>query len=162
MKIYHGSTEIIEKPLILESQRLLDFGKGYYTTTNSDQAEKWAVIKRNRIGNEAKSIVSEYEFDEKLLFSERYRVKIFEEADEEWLDFVVINRRVHKNHPFDLVKGAVANDTLYRTLSLFETGILTKNETISRLKVHELFDQISFHNNDLLKELKFIRYYDIL
>ncbi|MEI6754022.1 MAG: DUF3990 domain-containing protein [Paludibacter sp.] len=126
MKIYHGSTEIIEKPLILESQRLLDFGKGYYTTTNSDQAEKWAVIKRNRIGNEAKSIVSEYEFDDKLLLSERYRVKIFEEADEEWLDFVVNNRRVHKNHPFDLVKGAVANDTLYRTLSLFETGILTK------------------------------------
>jgi hypothetical protein len=48
MKLYHGSTIIIEKPIILDSQRLLDFGKGFYTTTNKEQAERWALIKAKR------------------------------------------------------------------------------------------------------------------
>jgi len=49
MKVYHGSTEIVEYPLILDTQRLLDFGKGFYTTTNQEQAEKWALIKQKRV-----------------------------------------------------------------------------------------------------------------
>ena len=48
MKIFHGGVEIIKKPLILENQRLLDFGKGFYTTTNKIQAEKWALIKQTK------------------------------------------------------------------------------------------------------------------
>ena len=36
MKIYHGSDVIIKKPEILQSNRLLDFGIGFYTTNNRD------------------------------------------------------------------------------------------------------------------------------
>ncbi len=50
MKLYHGSIEIVEAPVIFEKQRLLDFGKGFYTTTNRKQAERWAIIKQNREG----------------------------------------------------------------------------------------------------------------
>lgn len=32
MELYHGSIERIEQPEILEKQRLLDFGKGFYVT----------------------------------------------------------------------------------------------------------------------------------
>lgn len=38
MKIYHGSLEVIERPLILQPNRLLDYGKGFYTTTSERQA----------------------------------------------------------------------------------------------------------------------------
>ncbi|MEI8271599.1 MAG: DUF3990 domain-containing protein [Paludibacter sp.] len=161
MRIYHGSTEVIQHPTILDSQRLLDFGKGFYTTTNLEQARKWALIKQRRIGNDAKSFVTEYEFDDNLLQSEQYKVKVFNFADEHWLDFVVNNRKMNDAHSFDIVMGAVANDTLYKTLSLFETGILTKQETISRLKVHTLYDQISFHNIELMNEIKFIHFLEI-
>lgn len=61
MKLYHGSTEIIKQPLVLESQRFLDFGRGFYTTTNSEQAESWALIKRKRIVGAFKSVVTVYE-----------------------------------------------------------------------------------------------------
>ncbi len=161
MKIYHGSTEAIHLPTILDTQRLLDFGKGFYTTTNFEQAKKWAVIKRNRLGVNVKAIVSVYDFDEKIIQSSTYKVKVFSNADEDWLDFIVANRRSNNPHPYDIVMGAVANDTLYQTLTLFETGILTKQETIVRLKVHTLFDQISFHTLELINELKYQHSIDI-
>ena len=153
MKLYHGSTHIVENPIILDVQRMLDFGKGFYTTTSQEQAEKWALIKQKREDNNSKAIVNIYEIDRQLLANNNYNIKIFNQANEEWLDFIVGNRSNNSNHAFDIVKGAVANDTLYRTLSLYESGILTKLETITRLKIHVLFDQISFHNQKVLKEL---------
>ena len=46
MKLYHGSTYFVESPEVLETQRMLDFGKGFYTNTSKEQAEKWALIKQ--------------------------------------------------------------------------------------------------------------------
>ena len=40
MIIYHGSTITVDKPEILPSQRMLDFGQGFYTTTNEEQAKR--------------------------------------------------------------------------------------------------------------------------
>ena len=88
-------------------------------------------------------------------------LKEFDKADENWLDFVVKNRNEVYIHGYDLVKGPVANDTLYQTLSLYETGILTKPETIARLKVHPLFNQLSFHSNQAIKHLQFEKTYKI-
>ena len=48
MILFHGGIEIVKSPLILDSQRFLDFGKGFYTTTNREQSENWAVIKQKR------------------------------------------------------------------------------------------------------------------
>jgi len=42
MIIYHGSDVPIEYPEILDSARYLDFGIGFYTTSNRKQAERWA------------------------------------------------------------------------------------------------------------------------
>ncbi len=42
MTLYHGSLEKVEKPAILEPNRTMDYGKGFYTTTSKDQADKWA------------------------------------------------------------------------------------------------------------------------
>lgn len=48
MLLYHGSTEIIEFPKLIKSDRFLDFGNGFYTTTNLEQAIRWASIKKRR------------------------------------------------------------------------------------------------------------------
>lgn len=161
MKLYHGSTAIVELPRILETQRLLDFGKGFYTTTNRNQAERWAIIKQKRLGETAKSFVTTYEFNDLLLTSQSLNVMSFNQASEEWLDFVVHNRNEDVNHGYDVVIGPVANDTLYQTFTLYEAGILTKPETIARLKVHPLFDQVSFHSHKALGHLKIIDAYPV-
>lgn len=159
MNLYHGGLNIVEFPVIKDSQRLLDFGKGFYTTRNREQAEKWAMIKQNREYKKTKPIVTMYKIDEDILKNESFNVKIFPKADEQWLDFIFSNRMGLNVHQYDIVVGAVANDTLYSTLLLYETGVLSKIETIRRLKTHKLFDQISFHNQLVLKQLQFSESY---
>lgn len=48
MKLYHGSTVIVKSPNIQRGRKATDFGKGFYTTTNFEQAKKWAILKQNR------------------------------------------------------------------------------------------------------------------
>lgn len=162
MKIFHGSTIIVENPKLMEKQRFLDFGKGFYTTTNQNQAERWALIKQKRSQNEAKAIVSIYQLPQNIYSNQLLNIQEFTKADEQWLDFVFQNRKGTDEHNFDIVIGPVANDTLYATLTLYEVGILSKSETIQRLKVHKLFDQISFHTEKAIAQLTFFESYEVL
>ena len=159
MYLYHGGLNVVDFPLLLDSQRFLDFGKGFYTTRNQEQAEKWATIKQNRENKKQQATITVYKMDDDILKSESINVKIFTKTDENWLDFIFSNRMGLLAHHFDIVVGAVANDTLYSTLLLYETGVLSKIETIRRLKTHKLYDQISFHNQTVLKKLQFFESY---
>jgi len=158
MKLFHGSSEVVEIPQILEVQRLLDFGKGFYTTTNQNQAERWAKIKQKRTSN-SKAFVSVFHLANHFFVQKDINTKEFLKADEEWLDFVFENRKGNSTHSFDIIIGTIANDTLYATIALYESGILNKPETKQRLKVHKLFDQISFNTEKVLKQLTFFESY---
>ena len=49
MYLYHGSNMVVENPKLIEQNRFLDFGYGFYTTTNKTQAESFAkkvVVRR--------------------------------------------------------------------------------------------------------------------
>ena len=77
------------------------------------------------------------------------------------LDVVFAKRNGSYNgEHYDIVFGPVANDTIYRTFIAYEEGILTKDETIARLKVKKLFDQMTFTTEPALKELKYIGQFD--
>lgn len=60
MIVYHGSTEIVEKPDVKHSCRRLDFGIGFYVTTVREQAERWARRKAD-IRGEKSAIVNIYQ-----------------------------------------------------------------------------------------------------
>lgn len=153
MLLYHGSITVVKKPLLNITNRKTDFGIGFYTTTSENQANSWANIKKIRYGVKT-GYINVYEFDE-VQFP-RLNVMTFVGATNEWLDFVFTNRHIDGlNHSYDIVRGPVANDTLYQTLALFEGGILDKNETIARLKTYKLVDQISFHTEKGLESLIF-------
>lgn len=161
MQLYHGSILKVEQPIILEKQRLLDFGKGFYVTGSKEQAERWASIKQKRLTGKAKAIVNVYHASDNLLNDSRFKIKIFNTADEDWLDFILFNRNNDLPHGFDIVFGPVANDTLYQTLTLLEAGIFTKSETIARLKAHRLFDQYSFNTSAAMACLYFANSYEM-
>lgn len=61
MLLYHGSNVEISNPQILDSDRRLDFGKGFYLTSNFGQAKRWAelTVKRRETG---KATVSVFDF----------------------------------------------------------------------------------------------------
>ena len=162
MRLYHGSTMTVRKPTVARSRANTDFGKGFYTTTSPEQAEKWARIKKNREGTEEsiRAVVSVFEIDDSILNDSQYKTRHFDGATKEWLDFVVANRR-GASHDFDMIMGPVANDRLYATISLYENGTLNANAAIEQLKTYTLFDQLSFHNQSVCQLLTFIESYEI-
>ena len=92
IRLYHGSTVTVRKPSLRPGRSNADFGKGFYTTSNYEQAVRWAHIKQER--EEAqRAIVSVYEFDESLLESPDLNIRLFRGADEPWLYFVTDCRK---------------------------------------------------------------------
>jgi len=156
MILYHGSNVIVDKPRLVRQNRTLDFGYGFYTTTNRDQAVNFArkVTERREEGSPQVSI---YEVEEVESLKDKLKILIFKRADESWLDFVFANRNgEYYGEQYDMVFGPVANDTIYRTFIAYEEGILTKEETIARLKVKKLYNQMTFCTEDALAQLRYI------
>jgi len=158
MILFHGSTQIVERPNLKYCRKNTDFGRGFYTTTSKEQAEQWCNILQKRIEN-SKKVVSIFEFDETLLKDNSFAVRDFNGISEEWLDFIFANRNGYKTKFFDIVLVPVANDSLYATLQIFEQGIITKSQAIERLKTHTLVDQISFHSPKALEMLNFVKHH---
>lgn len=154
MICYHGSDTVVDAPKILEAKRPLDFGGGFYVTSNKEQAEAWA--KRVSYRNNSKKVcVNVYEFD--LVKAEQEATVIrFEKADENWLDFICANRSGKETFDYDVVIGPVADDKVYRVVILFENGDIDKDLALKRLKTEVLSDQILFHTEKALSYLKFI------
>ena len=157
MLVYHGSNVEVEKPRLIVPNRALDYGSGFYTTMNLEQAESFAhnVISRNE--GLGVPVVSYYEVDYDKLLSE-FLVLKFDKPDEKWLDFVCANRMAkYAGKQYDVVIGPVANDTVYRVFRLFENGDIDRKTAIKRLKVTKLFNQITFCTEKAIKELNFIK-----
>ena len=155
MLLYHGSDIIVEKTKIIQSNRFLDFGTGFYTTTNYEQALNFAqkVTARRKEGT---PIVNIYEFDESKL--ENISVLKFETANEKWLDFVSANRNGQKiSDDNDLIIGPVANDDVYQTFTLYSNGIYTKEQTIAVLKIKKLYNQYVFKTSKAFSLISFIK-----
>lgn len=155
MIVYHGSNLIVEKPKLIEQNRFLDFGFGFYTTTNKAQAINFAE-KVYRRKNEGIKQVSIYEVDEGKLFAECSVLK-FDSPNEAWLDFVSENRSGnYSGKDYDVIYGPVANDDVYTTFTLYQVGALTKEQTLETLKIKELYNQMVFTSEKSLSFLKFV------
>ena len=105
MTVYHGGYQPVEKPEIRKGRNTKDFGTGFYCTIIKEQAERWARRYKTKI-------VSIYDVK---AFSD-LKVKEFKEMTEEWLDFI-ISCRSGKEHDYDIVIGAMADDQVYNYIS---------------------------------------------
>lgn len=155
MKLYHGSNIAVQNPQILESDRKLDFGTGFYLTSNLEQAERWAKLTQARREN-GTATVSVFEADEKILNT--LNVLHFQKADKSWLEFVTQNRKnvAQQNDSYDVVIGPVANDRTMPVISLYFSGIYDADETVKRLLPQKLNDQYTFKTEKSLTALNFI------
>lgn len=90
MIVYHGSDRRIDVPLILKPNRALDFGSGFYTTLNETQANNFARKVQDRLHSD-NAIVNVYEVNLESMKDELKHLW-FNEANEEWLDYVSDNR----------------------------------------------------------------------
>ncbi|GHU74384.1 hypothetical protein FACS189413_19130 [Bacteroidia bacterium] len=156
MKLYHGSNITVDKPRILTPNRALDFGAGFYVTSDRGQAENWAnaVVKRTY---EGKPTLNTYDFDENF---DNLSVKQFETPTKQWLDFVCEHRLwQYQGEDYDLIIGPVANDN---TMPVLRAYMNARNKdlyapiALDDIRADRLKDQYVFKTEKALQYLKFL------
>ena len=153
MILYHGSNVEVKEPILLKVQRELDFGKGFYTTTDLEQAARWAWRTAKRRG-ESNAFVTVYEVNEDEL--KNIRLLSFDSPNVEWLNFVVKNRKgEYIAGNWDIISGPVADDQTAQVIDLYLEGAYDEEEAIRRFLTQRLKDQYAFKTNEALKLLIF-------
>lgn len=153
MILYHGSNVEVKEPILLKVQRELDFGKGFYTTSDMEQAARWAERTAKRRG-ESNAFVTVYEVNEDEL--KNIRLLSFDSPNVEWLNFVVKNRKgEYIAGDWDIISGPVADDQTAQVIDLYLEGAYDEEEAIRRFLTQRLKDQYAFKTDEALKLLIF-------
>ena len=153
MILYHGSNVEVKEPILLKVQRELDFGRGFYTTSDMEQAARWAWRTAKRRG-ESNAFVTVYEVNEDEL--KNIRLLSFDSPNVEWLNFVVKNRKgEYIAGDWDIISGPVADDQTAQVIDLYLEGAYDEEEAIRRFLTQRLKDQYAFKTNEALKLLIF-------
>jgi len=153
MQVYHGSYTKIDKIDLSQCIPNKDFGQGFYVTKFRHHAENWAKVIGRR--HQTEGIVTEFVFYDSPFTERLCKVKHFDEYNEEWLDFVVINRNpMSQMHDFDIVEGPVADDKVQNRINAFLNGNISKKDFLKELKYHEETHQICFCTLKSLLTLK--------
>lgn len=141
------------KPRLLETKRFLDFGPGFYLTSDFDQAKKWAMRTASNRGEES-PMVSVFDIDEDTL--QGLDVLTFDSPDKEWLRYISANRTGQTAVSYyDVIIGPVANDQSIRTINNYLRGYFSEEIAIQLLLPQKLKDQYAFKTERALKQLKF-------
>ena len=174
IKLYHASYKIVEKIDLSLCASGKDFGKGFYVTTDYNQACRFI---RTAIGKAIKNHVSDVKpntgyisvFEYKQNLASEIDYYEFKSADKDWIHCVVAHRKsgilkdeVEKWQKYDIITGKIANDSTNQVLTAYlngfygEVGSPEADETaIKFLLPNKLSDQICFRTERALTTLSF-------
>ncbi len=153
MFLYHGSNVVVEKPRLISPKRLLDFGAGFYLTSDLEQARKWAS-RTTLLREEGQAVVSVYDVYEKEL--QMLAVLLFDSPNREWLRYVAANRMGRQTDTqYDVIIGPVANDQVIRTVNNYLNGYFSEDIAIQLLLPQKLKDQYAFKTDKAIQILHF-------
>ena len=154
MFLYHGSNVVVEKPRLISPKRLLDFGAGFYLTSDLEQARKWAS-RTTLLREEGQAVVSVYDVCEEEL--QKLAVLLFDSPNRDWLRYVAANRMGRQmDVQYDVIIGPVANDQVIRTVNNYLNGYFTEDIAIQLLLPQKLKDQYAFKTDKAIQILHFL------
>jgi hypothetical protein len=128
--LYHGTTYDFNEIDVRRGKPFKDFGQGFYATQSRESAVNMALRNRDielrrffRRGLTGKVTPWLYTFELDSNKLKSLNVKRFDNADKEWVRFVVLNRMSETpQHDYDVVIGATANDVTSRSAQLYMAG----------------------------------------
>ena len=146
MTVYHGGYVPEEHPEIRKGRNTKDFGTGFYCTIIKEQAQRWAKRYNTKI-------VSIYD----VRMDSSLKIKDFKEMNDEWLDFIIACRS-GREHDYDIVLGAMANDQIYNYVADYIDGAITREQFWTLAKFKYPTHQINFCTEAALKCLTYRTY----
>ena len=157
MILYHGSTQVIDKPDLAKSKPNKDFGRGFYLSADKGQALKMAQQKFAQI-REGSPVVTCFLFDESNMRSDELSVRIFDDYSKEWAEFILENRNSKDGnslHQYDIVYGPIADDGVTYQLRRYMSGYITIDDLVKELTYSKgITFQYFFGTEKALKLLK--------
>lgn len=153
MKIYHGSENIIEKPVFGFGKTTNDYGKGFYCTEEIELAKEWAC------GKNTDGFVNEYELNITGLSVLNLNDKKYNILN--WLAILTKNRSywqersiaeeakdyLQKNflidiQDYDIIIGNRADDSYFSFAQDFISGVISVQQLEEAMKLGKLGEQI--------------------
>ncbi|MCK4258853.1 MAG: DUF3990 domain-containing protein [Halanaerobiales bacterium] len=127
--IYHGSTTEFQKSLktirINVSRKDLDFGQGFYTTSNKNQAIEWAQGKST---SRHKPLLLTYKVNFDII--KELKGNFFDLPNEEWAKLIYKNRveTTDQLAEFDYIYGHLADGFMFKLLEEIKNGSKNFND----------------------------------
>ena len=156
MRLYHGSNVEIQAIDLSKSRPFKDFGKAFYLSADKNQAFEMGQSKAALFGGNP--VISIFEFDESIMSSSELKVKVFEQYDKEWADFIFASRNKKNkdfSHGYDIVYGPTANDSVGNQVFRYKEGYISFDNFINNLK-HKggITFQYAFCSENAIAKLK--------
>lgn len=147
LTVYHGGTDIIERPICLFGRPNLDFGRGFYVTDLREQALQWASQMATRRG--LPPVLNRYLLNKDAIASEA-RCRVFDAYNADWLMFIVANRNGRDiSRDYDYIEGGIANDRVIDTINLYIAGLMDVETALMRLAQHRPNNQMCLLNQEI-------------
>ena len=155
--VYHGTTSLIINIDVSLGKPYKDFGRGFYVTKSKEHAKTLALrnkrIEIERFGRLCEAYIYTYEIDISKLSD--FSIKKFNNADFEWLQFVILNRKTRdRSHNYDIVIGPTANDDTMVVINAYLDALYGEigeeaalNTLLNNIMSDKLPGQIYFSNN---------------
>ena len=154
--LYHGSDTEIEEIDLAQSRINKDFGRGFYLSSDLDQARKFAKYKAdNPESKTGTPVVTKFETEEATFTDGTLRIKRFDGYTLEWAQFIKENRKT-RNTDYDIVIGPIANDDVKTQFARHLLGEITLEELMESLKWKRCTYQYCFISEEAIKRLKAI------
>lgn len=174
IELYHASYTVVDKIDLSLCSSGKDFGKGFYVTTDYNQACRFM---RTAIGKALKNLVPNVKenigfvsiFEYKTNDIKKLNTYEVKSADKDWLHCIIAHRKagilqeeLAKWQNFDIISGKIANDSTNQVLTAYingfygEIGSSEADETAIKFLLPEnLSNQICFRTEKSLSNLHF-------
>ena len=150
--LYHGSNVEVQSPSLRYSRKELDFGAGFYTTTDLDQAKRWAA-RVTKVRRKGQPTVTQYSVNRATWAG--LSILYFEHADVDWLRLVVGHRIGDTTgDEYDIIAGPVADDRTIDVINQYAAGIYDEEMALKLLLPMKFKDQWALKSESSLSALK--------
>ena len=167
--LYHGSPEIIEKPIFGKGKTYNDYGRGFYCTENLDLAKEWACTEG------IDGYANQYEIETENL-------KILNLSSGEytilhWLALLMTYRKLRLSTPvmkrgaewlrehflvpvdeYDAVIGYRADDSYFSFARAFVNNEISLGQLNYAMKLGKLGEQFVLKSREAFERIQFISY----
>lgn len=169
IKLYHGSSEIIEKPVFGLGKTYNDYGKGFYCTESLELAKEWACTE----GIDGYANQYEMEMDELKvlnLSSKEYNIL-------HWLALLMTYRKIRLSTPvmrrgaewlkehflidineYDIMIGYRADDSYFSFARAFVNNEISLEQLSRTMKLGKLGEQVVLKSQKAFEEIQFVTY----